>query len=121
MASLDNAAIIAVSCFFGLEDFTAEKVRVPIQPLNPSLMTTSLYILPLRARDASSRVLDIPPGAPCFLAASSVPAQSSPRQPTSDISDDDLDGAVANTDPIGFDTSPPCYFWLLPHAWVQRM
>lgn len=42
--SLDNNVTITASCFFDLEDSTAEKVRGPIRPLNLSLMITSLYI-----------------------------------------------------------------------------
>jgi hypothetical protein len=38
-----------------LEGSTAKKVRVPIWPLNPGLMTTLLYTHPLRACGASSR------------------------------------------------------------------
>jgi len=82
--------------------------------------TTSKIPQPKRACGASSRVLDTPPGAPPFFPCP-VPAQSSPRQPTSDISDDDmtLDGATANTDPIAFDSSPPWHLCLLPRAWAQ--
>ncbi|KAF8501796.1 hypothetical protein F5888DRAFT_1801299 [Russula emetica] len=66
-ASLENAAIIAASLFFDLlEDSTAEKLMA-------LALEYSTYLQEhLRA----------------FLAASSVPAQSSPRQSTSDISDD---------------------------------
>jgi hypothetical protein len=117
--SLDRTTTIAGSCFDLLEDSTpAEKVRVPFWPLNPRLITISLYIYPLRACAANSRHTSR------ATSVLSSPRRLSPRNPLpasppSTSVTTTPDGATANTGPIAFDTSAPCHSCLLPYAWIQ--